>query len=106
MAERKMKIRTRSQDGAVEVLALITHPMETGQRVDKKTKEKIPAHFIQRIVLEHNGKVVLNADTGVAISEDPLVGFRLKNAKKGDTVKVSWSDNKGESGSAETVVDV
>ena len=106
MAERKMKLRTRPQDGAVEVLMLVTHPMETGQRVDKKTNQKIPAHFIQRITLEHNDKVVLVADTGVGISEDPLLGFRLKNAKKGDKVKLSWSDNKGESGSAETVVDV
>lgn len=106
MAERKMKVRTRSQDGAVEVLVLITHPMETGMRTDKKTNQKIPAHFIQRITLEHNGKVVLLADTGVGISEDPLLGFRLKNAKKGDKVKIGWSDNKGESGSAETVVDI
>ena len=106
MAERKMKLRTRPQDGAVEVLMLVTHPMETGQRVDKKTNQKIPAHFIQRITLEHNDKVVLVADTGVGISEDPLLGFRLKNAKKGDKVKVTWSDNKGESGSAETAVDV
>ncbi len=106
MAERKMKVRVRSQDGAVEVLVLITHPMETGMRVDKKTNQKTPAHFIQRITLEHNGKVVLVADTGVGISEDPLLGFRLKNAKKGDKVKIGWSDNKGESGSAETVVDI
>ncbi len=102
----KMKVRTRMQDGAVEVLVLITHPMETGQRVDKKTNQKIPAHFIQRITLEHNGKVVLTADTGVAISEDPLLGFRLVNGKKGDKVKISWKDNKGGSGSADAVVDV
>jgi len=102
----KMKVRTRMQDGQVEVLALITHPMETGQRVDKKTKEKIPAHFIQRITLEHNGKAVLVADTGVAVSEDPLLAFRLKSAKKGDKIKVAWSDNKGGSGSHEAEVDV
>ena len=102
----KTKIRTRMQDGAVEVLALITHPMETGQRVDKKTKEKIPAHWIQHVTLEHNGKTVVVADFGVAVSQDPLIGFHLKNAKKGDKVKLSWSDNKGASGSADTVVDI
>lgn len=101
-----MKVRTRSQDGAVEVLVLITHPMETGMRTDKKTNQKIPAHFIQRITLEHNGKAVATTDCGVGISEDPLLGYRLKNAKKGDKVKIGWSDNKGESGSVETVVDI
>jgi len=40
------------------------------------------------------------------MSEDPLVGFRLKNAKNGDKVKVIWRDNLGESGSMEAVVDV
>src|SRR3989338_111896 len=103
---RQTRIRTKTQDGATEVLVLVSHPMETGQRVDPKTKEKIPAHFIQRITLEHNDKTVLVADTGVGISEDPLLGFRMKNAKKGDRVKLSWKDNKGESGSTETVVDV
>lgn len=106
MAERKIKIRTRSADGAVEVLALINHPMETGQRTDRQTKQKIPAHFIQQVVLELNGKVMLTAATGGAVSEDPLLGFRLKSAKNGDKIKLSWKDNKGESGSAESVVDV
>jgi sulfur-oxidizing protein SoxZ len=106
MAERKIKIRTRSVDGAVELLALINHPMETGQRTDPKTKQKIPAHFIQQVLVELNGKVMLTAATGAAISEDPLLGFRLKNAKNGDKVKVSWKDNKGESGSTEAIVDI
>jgi sulfur-oxidizing protein SoxZ len=106
MAERKIKIRTRSVDGAVELLALINHPMETGQRTDPKTKQKVPAHFIQQVLVEHNGKVMLTAATGAAVSEDPLLGFRLKNAKNGDKVKVSWKDNKGESGSTEAIVDI
>jgi len=106
MAERKMKVRTRAQEGLVEVLALITHPMETGLRKDKQTGKPIPAHFIQKVTLEHNGTVVADVDVGIAMSEDPLVGFRLKNAKNGDKVKVIWRDNLGESGSMEAVVDV
>ena len=34
------------------------------------------------------------------------MGFRLKGARNGDKLKVSWSDNKGESGSHEGVVDL
>ena len=43
-------------------------------------------------------------DLGVAVSKDPLVGVKLKGAKAGDKVKVTWSDNKGESNNAEATV--
>lgn len=101
---RSMKVRTRAGDGAVEVLVLINHPMETGQRVDKQTKQKIPPHFIQRVVLEHNGRAVATANLGPGVSEDPLLGFQLVNARSGDKVRISWTDNKGESGATETTV--
>ena len=101
------KIKPRpSKDvaGATEILVLANHPMETGQRVDNKTKQKIPAHFIQSMTIELNGKVVANIDMGVAVSKDPLVGIAVKGAKAGDKVKVSWSDNKGEKGGADATV--
>jgi sulfur-oxidizing protein SoxZ len=97
------KIKTRPKDGATEILVLVNHPMETGNRVDAKTKEKIPAHFIQKLTVEVNGKPVAVADLGVAVSKDPLIGVAVK-AKTGDKVKVNWSDNKGETGTAETAV--
>src|SRR3989304_3767702 len=106
MADRKIKIRTRMQDGQVEVQALIYHPMETGQRTDPKTKDKIPAHFIRSITLEHNGKTVVEVNTGIGVSQDPLLGFRLKNAKNGDKLKISWRDVQIESGNNLAVVDV
>src|SRR3989344_9101557 len=107
MAEaRKMKMRTRMQDGHAELQVLISHPMETGLRTDKSTQQKVPPHFIQKVTLEHNGKPVVTMSLGAGISEDPLLGFRLKNAKNGDKVKVIWSDNKGESGSLASVVDL
>jgi sulfur-oxidizing protein SoxZ len=101
---RQTRIRTKTQDGATEILVLVNHPMETGQRVDPKTKEKVPAHFIQKMAFTLNGKEVAVADLGVAVSKDPLVGVKLKGAKAGDKVKVTWSDNKGESNSADAVV--
>lgn len=101
---RLTKIKTRAKNGGTEVLVLVNHPMETGQRVDPKTKEKIPAHFIQKLTVDLNGKPAAVADLGVAISKDPLIGVLLNNAKAGDKVKVSWTDNKGESGSADATV--
>ena len=101
---RQTQIRAQMKDGAAEVRVRVTHPMETGQRVDRNTKEKIPAHYIQKMTFAVNGKQVAVTDLGPAISKDPLVGVRLKGAKAGDTVKVTWNDNKGESGSAEATI--
>jgi sulfur-oxidizing protein SoxZ len=95
---RKMKVRTRTQEGKVEVLILITHPMETGLRTDKQTKQKIPAHFIQTVDIEVGGKQVASAELGIGISQNPLIGFRLNEGKTGDKLKVTWQDNKGETG--------
>jgi sulfur-oxidizing protein SoxZ len=103
MAAATTKIRARPKDGAIEVMVLVSHPMETGLRVDAKTKEKIPAHFIQKMTFELNNKVVAVADLGTGISKDPLITV-LVNAKPGDKVKAVWTDNKGESGGAETIV--
>jgi len=101
---RQTQIRAQMKDGAAEVRVRVTHPMETGQRVDRNTKQKIPAHYIQKMTFSVNGKQVAVTDLGPAVSKDPLVGVRLKGAKAGDKVTVTWSDNKGESGSAEAVI--
>lgn len=98
------KIKTRPKGGATEILVLVSHPMETGQRVDNKTKQKIPAHWIQKLTVELNGKTVADVDMGVAVSKDPLVSVAVKGAKPGDKVKVNWSDNKGQKGDAEGAV--
>lgn len=99
----KMKIKTGS-DGGYDVLVLAKHPMETGNRKDQKTGETIPAHFIQTMVFSVNGSQVAQANLNQGISANPLVGINIKNAKPGDTVTVSWTDNKGESDSAESTI--
>ncbi len=102
--DKATKIRTKTQDGVTDVLVLVSHPMETGLRTDPKTKEKIPPHFIQKMSFFLNGKEVASADLGTAVSKDPLIGIKLKGAKPGAKLKVTWSDNKGESDSEETTV--
>ena len=102
---RETKIRTRTQEGAIEVQVLVTHPMETGMRKDKASGQVIPAHFIQELNIELNGKLMASASLGIGVSENPLLGFRSKTAKNGDKLKISWKDNKGEAGTTEAVVE-
>jgi len=102
MASIKMRANI---DGDVTTLkALISHPMETGTRKDSKTGKKIPAHFIQEVVCEHKGNAILTANWGPAISKNPYLSFRFRGAAAGDSVKLSWVDNKGEKDSAETTI--
>lgn len=95
-----IKIRAKDSNGIATVKALINHPMETGLRKDKKTGNMIAAHFIQNVVCEHKGKKVLDAHWGTAISKNPYLSFRIKGASKGDELKLSWTDNTGQSDSA------
>ena len=101
---RKIKIRAREKDGVATVKFLMKHPMETGLRKDRKTGEKIPAHFIRNVAVSLNGANVMTAYLGPGVSTDPYLSTEVKGASKGDTVTVAWVDNMGEQASAETTV--
>jgi len=104
MAKKKIRIRARMKGSVTEVKALMSHPMETGLRKNKKTGKKIPAHFIQEVTCEHKGNKVMVAHWGVAVSKNPYLAFKFTGAAKGDMIKIGWVDNKGESASAEAKI--
>ena len=99
-----IKIRAKAKDGVTTVKTLISHPMETGLRKNSKTGEKIPAHHVTEVTAEHNGKQVMLAYWGGAISKNPYLSFKFKGAAAGDTVKISWVDNMGKGDSAEAQI--
>jgi len=103
MSSIKMRA-TLGDDGVTTVKVLISHPMDTGLEKDKKTGNLIPAHFIQEVVCDHNGTNVMTAEWGPAISKNPYLSFRFKGAKAGDTIKLNWVDNKGNSDSDEATI--
>ena len=90
-----MKIRAKMDGDVAEVRVLMGHPMETGQRKGSDGKV-IPAHFIKEIKAELNGKVVFEAAISQAISRNPLFAFKVKGAKAGDKLSITWVDNKGD----------
>ena len=99
-----IKVRAKAQGGVTTVKCLISHPMETGQRKDSKTGKLIPAHFIQEVNADHNGGNVLTALWGPAISKNPYLSFKFSGGNAGDTLKISWVDNMGNSDSTETTI--
>lgn len=104
MAKAKIKIRAKLKGDIITVKALMTHPMETGLRKDKKTGKVIPAHFIQNVKCEAGSDVILEAEWGGSVSKNPYLSFEFKGAAKGSPLKISWTDNMGNSESAETKI--
>jgi sulfur-oxidizing protein SoxZ len=98
-----MRIRATLQGDTADVRVLMLHPMETGQRRDGKG-ELVPLHFIQSVLITHNGRTVLDAQWSQAVSRNPFLGVRVKGAKTGDKISVTWTDNKGDKRTDEATV--
>ena len=98
-----MRIRAQAQGDKVTVRVLVSHEMESGQRRDAAGKV-IPAWFIQTISATHNGKPVMSAQWGPAVSKNPFLQFSFKGGKAGDKVAVSWVDNRGDKRTDEATV--
>ncbi len=99
-----IKMRAKLEEAVVVVKALVSHPMETGLRKDSVTGEKIPAHFITEVIVETMERQVLVAHWGVGISKNPYLSFKYRNGRIGETVKLTWIDNKGNTDSLESEV--
>ncbi len=96
MAKARVRVPSSIKKGELfEVKSLISHKMETGQRKDRKTGEKIPRFIINKFTATFNGKQVFVADWQPAISANPYMAFYMKAEESGDLV-LSWTDDKGE----------
>lgn len=91
-----MRIRAQVAGDKATVRVLMSHEMESGQRKDS-AGALVPAWFIQEVTATHNGKVVMTAEWGTAVSKNPFLQFTIKGAKAGDKIGVMWKDNKGDS---------
>ena len=102
MAE-PMKIRAQLKGDVADIRVLVAHPMETGQRKNA-SGALVPMHFIKHVVVRHNGNVVYDAQWSQAVSRNPVFAVRVKGAKVGDKVAVTWTDNKDDKRTDEAVI--
>ena len=98
-----MRIRAQAAGDKVTVRVLISHEMETGMR-KVADGNLVPAHYIQTVSATHNGKTVMSAQWGPAVSKNPFIQFVFKGAKAGDKIAVTWVDNKGDKRTDEATV--
>ena len=98
-----MRIRAQASGDKANVRVLMTHEMESGQRKDA-AGQLVPAWHITEVSAALNGKPVLAAEWGPAVSKNPFLQFVIKGAKAGDKVAVTWKDNKGDTRTDEATV--
>jgi len=98
-----MRIRAQAAGDKTTVRVLMAHEMETGQRKDS-AGNVVPAWFISEVTATHNGKTVMTAEWGSAVSKNPFLQFTVRGAKAGDKIGVIWKDNKGDTRTDEATV--
>ena len=98
-----MRIRAQQKGDTTEVRVLMAHVMETGQRKDA-AGNIVPAFHIQTVTATWNGKPVLSAQFGPAVSQNPVMNFTFKGGAKGDKVVVTWTDTKGDKRTDEALI--
>jgi sulfur-oxidizing protein SoxZ len=77
----------------VEVKALVSHVMETGQRKDS-AGNTIPRKILNKFACTVNGKEVFSADFEPAVAANPYIQFKFKAAESGPVV-LTWTDDDG-----------
>jgi len=95
-------MRAKLKGDFTEVKVLIKHPMKTKGK--DQTGNVIEAHYIEEVMVAHNGQIVMSAEWGSGVSADPYFAFNFEGGKVGDTVKLTWKDNQGNSGEAVTKI--
>ena len=88
---------------AVELVGPNQDPLGSVRALDeRRRRELVPAHHITQLTFTNNGETVMIANFSTAVSKNPYFSFSFSGAKAGDTLKVSWVDNKGATDELET----
>ncbi|MEM1344663.1 MAG: thiosulfate oxidation carrier complex protein SoxZ [Pseudomonadota bacterium] len=91
----RVKVPRKAQAGeVVTIKTLISHPMESGQRKDRKTGEIIPRKIINRFSAKFNGETVFEAAIEPAVSANPYFSFDMVVPEAG-TLQFEWIDDDG-----------
>ena len=95
----KPKLRVKAPKEAkrgeiVEIMTLISHPMDTGLRKDQDGI-LIPRKIINEFICIYNGDIVFKTNMHEAISANPLIQFYFITKKSG-TLELVWHEDGGQ----------
>jgi sulfur-oxidizing protein SoxY len=67
------EIRLRPAADSKSLLLSIRHPNSSGFQIDPRTGDSIPAHYISHIRINAGANELLDAETGISLSENPTL---------------------------------
>lgn len=89
----KIDKKTAAKGDLVEVKALVSHIMETGQRKNN-AGNTIPRKILSKFTCTVNGKEVFSADFEPAVSANPYIQFKFRAQESGPVI-LTWVDDDG-----------
>ncbi len=100
----KLDKKEAKKGDLVEVKALVSHVMETGQRRDA-SGNVVPRKILNKFTCTVAGKQVFAADFETAISANPYIQFKFKAEQSGPVV-LTWTDDDGSTITGEETITV
>ena len=90
----RVKVPRKAKAGdTITIKTLISHPMETGLRKDKKG-ELIPRKIINKFAASFEGEEIIQVDIDPAVSANPYFQFDMTVPGPG-TIRFEWTDDDG-----------
>lgn len=89
----KLDKKEAKKGDLVEVKALVSHVMESGQRKDP-SGNAIPRKILNRFSCTVAGREVFSAEFEPAVSANPYIQFKFKAQESGPVV-LTWIDDDG-----------
>lgn len=101
----RVRVPARARRGeAVQIRALLKHPMESGFRYDAVGKP-IPRHIVVDFTCIYNGEEVLRVKLFPAVSANPYFSFFATAVDSGE-LQFTWRDDRGNQWSARAPIEV
>lgn len=103
MSQVRIKAPEKAKAGdVITVRVLVTHQMEPMRVESGKIVEK-NYDFIHKVEATYNGKLVFEAETSQAVSQNPFFSFAVKVMEPGK-IKVMFHDTEGKTYTGEAEV--
>jgi sulfur-oxidizing protein SoxZ len=78
---------------AVEIKALVRHPMETGYRVDS-VGQLVPRNILTQLIVTFNGAEIFRMQMQQGIAANPFLSILLRARESGELV-FTWTGDEG-----------